>query len=98
MDIKTNVEFCAFCWENKRTQRKEPLKPSVNKGQVYLIVSDYYSPFTEILHLLTTDGERKRCFIQTQQAFYFNRRHGVRKLPLLKLGAAVLMKLEREKV
>lgn len=65
-DINNKIDLCMFCRENRKTQRKEPLKSTPlperpwqrvaidiceNKGQMYLIVSDYYSRFIEILHL-----------------------------------------------
>lgn len=68
LDMKNKIDVCTYCRENRRTQRKEPMKSTPlpdrpwqrvainiceNKGQMYLIVSDY-SRFIEILHLPTT--------------------------------------------
>lgn len=63
--ITGKVQQCTFCTQNRHTQRKEPLMPSElpsrpwqkvaidlceYKKQNYLIVSDYYSRYLEILH------------------------------------------------
>lgn len=67
--MKNKIDVCTYCRENRRTQRKEPMKSNPlpdrpwqraaidiykNKGQMYLIVSGYFSCFIEILHLPTT--------------------------------------------
>lgn len=72
-EIKNRVEMCTICRENRKTQKKEPLKSTPlpdrpwqqiaidiceKKGQMYLIVSDYYSRFIKILHLpMTTTAQ-----------------------------------------
>lgn len=72
-DIATKVQQCEFCRENKNTQRKEPLMPSELpsrpwekiavdlcelKKQNYLVVSDCYSRYLEILHMPTTTSSQ----------------------------------------
>ena len=72
-DIDTKVQQCEFCRENKSTQRREPLLPSELpsrpwekvaidlcefKKQNYLVVSDYYSRYLEILHMPTTTSSQ----------------------------------------
>lgn len=68
-ELKDTVMRCQTCQEQKRTQQKEPLISTplpdrpwkrigldlcvYNKGN-YLVVSDYYSRFLEILHLPST--------------------------------------------
>lgn len=72
-DIKRCVETCRFCQENKRTQRKEPLQSTPlperpwqriatdlceYNGKNYMVISDYYSRYLEILHLPTTTTDQ----------------------------------------
>lgn len=72
-DISVKVQQCQFCIENRHTQRKEPLLPSVLpsrpwqkvaidlcefKKQNYLVISDYFSRFLEIFHLPTTTSSQ----------------------------------------
>ncbi|KAI4890200.1 hypothetical protein NFI96_001996, partial [Prochilodus magdalenae] len=72
-DIVTRVQQCSFCTENRNTQRKEPListelpsrpwqRVAVDlcefKKQNYLVVSDYFSRFLEVLHLPTTTSSQ----------------------------------------
>lgn len=72
-DIKRRIETCTFCQENKRTQRKEPLQPTPlperpwqkvatdiceYKGKQYVVISDYYSRYLEILHMTTTTTDQ----------------------------------------
>ncbi len=68
-DIKNKVLSCQIYCELRNTQQKEPLISTPlperpwkwiaadlceHRGQHYLIVSDYYSRFLEILHLSST--------------------------------------------
>lgn len=72
-DIFLKVQQCQYCTENRHTQRKEPLLPSVLpsrpwqktaidlcelKKQNYLVISDYFSRFLEILHLPATTSSQ----------------------------------------
>lgn len=72
-DLKKILENCEFCRENKRAQRRDPLKPSplpdrpwqrlgmdlcVHRGKNYLVVSDYFSKYLEILHLSVTTADQ----------------------------------------
>lgn len=72
-DIKQRVETCHFCQLNKRAQRKEPLQPTLlperpwqeiatdlceYKGKQYIVISDYYSHYLEILHLPSTTTDQ----------------------------------------
>ncbi len=72
-DITTKVQQCPYCRENKNTQTKEPLIPSELpsrpwqkvaidlcefKKQNYLIVSDYFLRFLEILNLSATTSSQ----------------------------------------
>ena len=72
-DIKQKLETCHFCQTNKRTQRKEPLKPTPlperpwqklatdlceYNGKYYCVVSDYYSRFLEILQVTSTTTDQ----------------------------------------
>ncbi len=43
------------------------------------------------------DVRRKDSMEKQKQAFYFNRHHGARPLPLLRSGDAVLTKLDHQK-
>ena len=68
-ELKNTVISCQVCRELKRTQQKEPLISTPlpdrpwqrialdlceHKHQNYLVISDYYSRFLEILHLSST--------------------------------------------
>lgn len=72
-DITMKVQQCQYSTENKNTHRKEPLLPSVLpsrpwqkiavdlcefKKQNYLVISDYFSRFLEILHLTKTTSSQ----------------------------------------
>ena len=72
-DIKRKIDTCHFCQTNRRTQRREqllstplPERPWQKiatdiceyKGKQYLVISDYYSRYLEILHLPTTTTEQ----------------------------------------
>ena len=65
-DLKWWVDNCAFCLQNSRHQKAEPLRPMVlperpwlkigadlcsYEGKEYLIVVDYYSRWIEIIYL-----------------------------------------------
>ncbi|KAI2647390.1 Transposon Tf2-8 polyprotein [Labeo rohita] len=71
-DLRRKIETCEFCIENKRAQHKEPLQSTplperpwqriaidlcMHKGKQYLVVSDYYSRYLEILLLQATTSE-----------------------------------------
>ena len=71
--IKELVANCEFCQVNKRSQGKEPLKPTElpggpwqkiaadlceYEGQRYLIVIDYFSRYLEIAHMPTTTASQ----------------------------------------
>ncbi len=71
-DLRRKIETCRFCIENKRAQHKEPLQSTplperpwqriaidlcMHKGKQYLVVSDYYSRYLEILLLQSTTSE-----------------------------------------
>ncbi|XP_036071757.1 uncharacterized protein K02A2.6-like [Oryzias melastigma] len=68
-ELKNTVMQCQTCQEQRRTQQKEPLISTPLPGRpwkrigldlceynknIYLVVSDYYSRFLEILHLPST--------------------------------------------
>ena len=67
------LEGYQFCRENRRAQRKEPLRPTLmperpwqrvatdlcdHDGKRYLVVSDYYSPWLEVLRMRGTASEQ----------------------------------------
>ena len=71
-DITTMVDSCKFCQQNRPTQRKQPLITTdlpggpweriaadmcTHKGQEYLVVTDYYSRYLEIVHMRTTTSQ-----------------------------------------
>ena len=68
-DIKHLVNSCVQCQTHQPTQRKQPLITSglpeaplkrttadfrTSKGQNYLVVTDYYLRYLEIIHLTST--------------------------------------------
>lgn len=68
-EIKRKIQACETCCEMKQTQQKEPLISTPLPGRpwkrlaidlcehnknTYLVVSDYYSRFLEIIHMPTT--------------------------------------------
>uniref|UniRef100_A0A3Q1EIG7 Gypsy retrotransposon integrase-like protein 1 n=1 Tax=Acanthochromis polyacanthus TaxID=80966 RepID=A0A3Q1EIG7_9TELE len=84
-DIKNKVESCQTCREMKHAQRKEPLISTLlpdrpwqrlaidlcdyNK-HTYLVVSDYFSRFIEILHMPTTTASQVVLKLKTLFARY----------------------------
>nr|XP_023665577.1 uncharacterized protein K02A2.6-like [Paramormyrops kingsleyae] len=81
-DLRQKIETCKFCVENKRTQHKEPLQSTplpdrpwqriaidlcMHQGKQYLVVSDYYSRYLEILRLSVTTSE---CVIHKLKATF----------------------------
>lgn len=72
-ELKQKVESCQLCHEMKHTQRKEPLIPTPlpdrpweklavdlceHNKHTYLIVSDYFSRFLEVLHMPSTTASQ----------------------------------------
>lgn len=68
-DISNMVDSCQFCQQNRPTQRKQPLITTdlpggpweriaadmcSHKSQEYLVVTDYYSRYLEVVHMKTT--------------------------------------------
>jgi len=68
-DISDMVESCAHCQTNQPAQRKQPLITTdlpggpwqriatdlcVHEGQSYLVVTDYYSRYLDIVHMTST--------------------------------------------
>lgn len=81
-DIRQKIVTCKFCIEYKHAQRKESLQSTplperpwqriatdlcMHKGKQYLVVSDYYSRYLEILLLHSTTAEH---VIQTLKALF----------------------------
>ena len=72
-DIRQMVALCEFCKLNTRSQKREPLKTTPlpggawhrigvdlceEKDQKYMVVSDYYSRYLEIVHMTTTTASQ----------------------------------------
>lgn len=72
-ELKQKIEKCKFCCEHRKTQRKEPLSSTPlpdrpwqrlgvdlceYEGKNYIVLSDYYSRFLELLHLSNTTAEQ----------------------------------------